>query len=162
MGAFTTVLKWSSAASTAGGGMMRPLATPRDRPSSRFDFAPPHASAPPPQRHAPHRLLVAAIEAAGSTDAVAVAANHAAGPWGHANHDGHAGHAGHDGDGWGHPAGSPACELFDALLGAQAPGAEAATLPLLPPSQGRFVLPGRLADAGPALRAYEARGPPRA
>ena len=96
------------------------------------------------------------------TDAVAVAANHAAGPWGHANHDGHAGHAGHDGDGWGHPAGSPACELFDALLGAQAPGAEAATLPLLPPSQGRFVLPGRLADAGPALRAYEARGSPRA
>ena len=93
------------------------------------------------------------------TDAVAEGANDAAGPWGHANHDGH---AGHDGDGWGHPAGSPACELFDALLGAQAPGAEAATLPLLPPSQGRFALPGRLADAAPALRAYEARGPPRA
>lgn len=93
------------------------------------------------------------------TGAVAAAASHAAGHGGYANHDGH---AGHDGDGWGHPAGSPACELFDALLGAQAPGAEAATLPLLPPSQGRFVLPGRLADAGPALRAYEARGPPRA
>lgn len=91
--------------------------------------------------------------------AVAVAANDAAGPWGHANHDGH---AAHDGDGWGHPAGSPACQLFDALLGAQAPGAEAATLPLLPPSQGRFVLPERLADIGPPLRAYEARGPPRA
>ena len=93
------------------------------------------------------------------TDAVAVAANEAAGHWDHGNHDGH---AGHDADGWGHPAGSPACEVFDALLGAQAPGAEAATLPLLPPSQGRYALPERLADAGPALRAYEARGPPRA
>jgi hypothetical protein len=91
--------------------------------------------------------------------AAAVSVADAIGHGGHANHDGH---AGHDADGWGHPAGSLACELFDALHGAQAPGAGAATLPPLPLSQGHFVSPARLADSGPALRAYEARGPPRA
>lgn len=91
--------------------------------------------------------------------AAALSANDAAGHAGHANHDGHAGHTA---DGWGHPAGSPACELFDALLGAQAPGAEAAIVPPRPSSQGSFALPAPFAVAGPALRAYEARGPPRA
>lgn len=75
---------------------------------------------------------------------------------------GRADQPGHAEDGWGHPAGAPACELFDALLGAQAPGAEPATAPQLPKSPRRFASPAQLADIGPALRAYEARGPPRA
>jgi hypothetical protein len=91
--------------------------------------------------------------------AAALSVDDARGHGGHANHDGH---AGHDIDGWGHPANSPACELFDALLGAQAPGAEAATLAPLLSSQGCIVWPAARADTGPALRAYEARGPPRA
>ena len=96
------------------------------------------------------------------TDAVAVAANHAAGPWGHANHTVMPVMPVMTATAGATPPDCRPASCSTPCLGAQAPGAEAATLPLLPPSQGRFVLPGRLADAGPALRAYEARGPPRA
>ena len=71
-------------------------------------------------------------------------------------------HHGHDDTAWGHDAGTPTCELFDHLLVGQAAGGKPAPLvALLPPT----VLPAAPAPSitpGPASRAYEARGPPRA
>lgn len=122
--------------------------------------------------HATRRIVGVALLALLLAQWQALAHAIAHGPW-HAHaavlagadnvvHPGHADHADHAEDGWGHPAGSPACELFDALLGAQAPGAEPAPAPDVPLSQWFFASPAQSADTGPALRAYEARGPPRA
>jgi hypothetical protein len=65
-------------------------------------------------------------------------------------------------DVWGHDAGSSACHLLDHLLSGQAPGAQTAALDCPPPAPAQRAEVLKSFDTGPALRAYEARGPPRA
>jgi hypothetical protein len=68
-----------------------------------------------------------------------------------------------DGHGaWGHAAGAPSCLLLDHLLHGQATGSEPAPLPCLPPPAQRLAAPAPSMAPGPAWRAFEARGPPRA
>ena len=63
---------------------------------------------------------------------------------------------------WGHHAGTPACHLVDHLLAGQAPGGESASVAYVPPADLRVAAPAPSIGPGPVLRAYEARGPPRA
>lgn len=63
---------------------------------------------------------------------------------------------------WGHHAGTSACHLVDHLLTGQAPGGEPTTVSCLPPAAMRVAAPAPSIGPGPASRAYEARGPPRA
>lgn len=63
---------------------------------------------------------------------------------------------------WGHHAGTPACHLVDHLLTGQAPGAQAASAPPVPPAAVRVAAPPPSIGPGAVARAYEARGPPRA
>lgn len=69
---------------------------------------------------------------------------------------------GDDHSAWGHPAASPACQLFDQLLTAQPSSPQRAALPSLPLADDAAAAPGERLGPRPALRAYEARGPPRA
>lgn len=67
-----------------------------------------------------------------------------------------------DHDAWGHQAGTPNCQLVDHLLVGQAAAGAPAPLLGVPPA---LTLPAALAPSiapGPASRAFEARGPPRA
>lgn len=63
---------------------------------------------------------------------------------------------------WDHDAGSPACQLVDQLLNAQAAGAAPAAVPFFLATTPPAAAPGGPIARGLALRAYEARGPPRA
>ena len=65
-------------------------------------------------------------------------------------------------DAWSHHAGTPACHLVDHLLVGQAAGAEPVSIPCLPPAARQVAAPAPSIGPGPASRAYEARGPPRA
>ncbi len=64
--------------------------------------------------------------------------------------------------GWGHHAGTPACDLVDHLLTGQAPGTESASANGRPAAAIRVAPPLPSIGPGRASRAYEARGPPRA
>jgi len=66
-----------------------------------------------------------------------------------------------DQDEWGHPAGSPACQLFDHLLAGQAPGFDSAPAPVVPTVTAPAARPAPWAESGPEHRAYQARAPPR-
>ncbi len=63
---------------------------------------------------------------------------------------------------WGHQSGTSACHLVDHLLAGQAPGGEPASAAFVPPSAIEVAVPATPICPGPASRAYEARGPPRA
>ena len=63
---------------------------------------------------------------------------------------------------WDHRADTPACHLVDHLLAGQAPGAELASVAFVPPSAVEVAVPASSIGPVPALRAYQARGPPRA
>lgn len=67
-----------------------------------------------------------------------------------------------DHDAWGHQAGTPDCQLVDHLLVGQAAGGNPAPLLRLPPAAKLLAAPAPSIRPGPASRAYEARGPPRA
>lgn len=62
---------------------------------------------------------------------------------------------------WGHDHGAPECRLVDQLLSGQAPGPDPVALPCRPPAAAPVLLSTLSANPSPALRAYEARGPPR-
>ena len=62
---------------------------------------------------------------------------------------------------WGHEHGTPECRLVDQLLSGQAPGPDPVALPRRPPAAAPVLLSTLSANPSPALRAYEARGPPR-
>lgn len=63
---------------------------------------------------------------------------------------------------WGHHAGTPACHLVDHLLIGQAAGDEPAPVPCLRHASTLVVASDLSIGPGLALRAYQARGPPRA
>ncbi len=63
---------------------------------------------------------------------------------------------------WGHQADTTACHLVDHLLTGQAAGAEPASLAFVPHSATEVAVAASSIDPSPALRAYRARGPPRA
>lgn len=63
---------------------------------------------------------------------------------------------------WDHDAGSSACQLVDHLLIGQAAGAASAAVPFFLATTPPAAAPGGPIARGLALRAYEARGPPRA
>jgi hypothetical protein len=67
-----------------------------------------------------------------------------------------------DHDAWGHEAGAPSCQLVDHLLVGQATGGDPAPLLWLPPAATLLAAPAPSIAPGPASRAFEARGPPRA
>lgn len=72
------------------------------------------------------------------------------------------GHHDHDHDAWGHHAGTPTCQLLDHLLVGQAAGGEPAPLRWMAPAATLLAAPAPSITPGPAWRAFEARGPPRA
>jgi hypothetical protein len=90
--------------------------------------------------HAPRHAAVASVAVASATE------DHAATESGH----------------WGHAADSAECRLVDQLLNGQAPGSDAASEAGPPLAHARGPAVARTACPGPALRAYEARGPPAA
>jgi len=61
---------------------------------------------------------------------------------------------------WNHQAGSATCQLFDQLLSGQAPGAVTSEAPAPPPATSPRAAPTGSICRGPAVLAYEARGPP--
>ena len=63
---------------------------------------------------------------------------------------------------WGHQAGAPACALVDHLLFGQLSGGDCAAIPWFLPTASPAAAPRLPIVCGVALRAYEARGPPRA
>ena len=62
---------------------------------------------------------------------------------------------------WGHEHGTPECRLVDQLLSGQAPGPDPVALPCRPPAAAPARLSALSDNPSRALRAYEARGPPR-
>ena len=62
---------------------------------------------------------------------------------------------------WGHEHGTPECRLVDQLLSGQAPGPEPVALTRRPRAAAPVLLSTLSANPSLALRAYEARGPPR-
>jgi hypothetical protein len=68
----------------------------------------------------------------------------------------------HGGEAWGHDAGTPTCQLLDHLLAGHAAGGEPPPLFLPRPAAVLLAAPALSITPGPASRAYEARGPPRA
>jgi hypothetical protein len=64
-------------------------------------------------------------------------------------------------DHWGHENGTPECRLVDQLMGGQAPGPDPVAVPRQPPAALPVLLGMLSVNPSPALRAYEARGPPR-
>lgn len=81
---------------------------------------------------------------------------------GHAHLPAQAALAVDDHDAWGHPVGSPSCQLVDHLLVGQAAGGDPAPVLRLPPAAALPAAPAASIAPGPAARAFEARGPPRA
>lgn len=65
-------------------------------------------------------------------------------------------------DSWGHQAGTPSCQLVDHLLIGQLSGCDPAAIPWSWPTATPVAAPNLPLVCGVALRAYEARGPPRA
>lgn len=64
---------------------------------------------------------------------------------------------------WGHAAGTSACHIVDHLLAGQAPAGDPPTPPCRPIAAMRMAVPPVPSiGPGPASRAYQARGPPRA
>ena len=68
--------------------------------------------------------------------------------------------AGHDFALWSHGAGSPACQAFDQLLTGQADAPQPAALLGTQVADAAPAARAQPAGTRPALRAYEARGPP--
>lgn len=68
----------------------------------------------------------------------------------------------HGDEAWGHDAGTPTCELLDHLLAGHAGGGKPPQLFLLGRTATLPAAPAPSITPGPASRAYEARGPPRA
>ncbi len=62
---------------------------------------------------------------------------------------------------WSHQAGTASCHLVDQLLIGQLAGGEPAPIASLAPATAPVAARSRPTACGPALRAYEARGPPR-
>lgn len=67
----------------------------------------------------------------------------------------------HGDHGWGHQAGTSACDLVDHLLTGQAPGCEPTAVLRLPPETLPIAAGAASNAPGPRARVYEARGPPR-
>ena len=63
---------------------------------------------------------------------------------------------------WGHDADTPSCLLVDHLLIGQLSGGDPAAIPWFWPASAPAASPNLPIACGFALRAYEARGPPRA
>ena len=63
---------------------------------------------------------------------------------------------------WSHQAGTPSCLLVDHLLIGQLSGGDPAAIPWFWPASAPAASPNLPIACGFALRAYEARGPPRA
>ena len=63
---------------------------------------------------------------------------------------------------WGHPADTPSCQLVDHLLIGQSSGGEPAAMAWFWPATAPEATRNLPAVCSATLRAYEARGPPRA